>query len=107
MIVYQDLSLQELELRTHPWTHGGTNPEFRYYDFKVEPTSIPQVLEDFRVHAEQPAVQLFYQFLAWINGPESQLETNDCAFRPPAKHHDRNSDRNLSCHGRVFVFYKE
>jgi hypothetical protein len=107
MIIYEDLALQQSKPRTHPWTYGGTNQEFRYFDFKARPEIIREVLEDFRDHAEQPAVQLFYRFLAWINGAESHLETNDCAFRPPARHHDENSDKLLSCHGRVFLFYRE
>ena len=39
------------------------------------------MLEDFNPHEDKQAVQTFYDFLRWINGPDSQLETNDCALR--------------------------
>ena len=37
---------------------------------------------------------------------DSQLETNDCAFRSPAPQQDPNSDLALSAHGRVFILYR-
>jgi hypothetical protein len=106
MDVYKDFSRAYVEPRAHPWAFGGDNQEFRYYDFKQFPELIPTVLEDFRPYRERPAVQTFFEFLRWANSPESELETDDCLFRPPKPHKDNNSDKKLGCHGRIFVFFR-
>lgn len=106
MEVYQDKGRVYAEPRNHPWTVGEENSSFRYVDFKIQPELIPKVLEDFRPHASNQAVLTLYEFLRWVNGSDSHLETNDCGFRPPAPHRDQNSDKKLSCHGRLFIFYR-
>jgi len=63
-------------------------------------------LEDFIPFADTTAVQTFYDYLRWINGPESVLETSDCALRPPRPHNDPHSAAKLSIHGRVFILYR-
>ncbi len=106
MRVYQDCTRIYHEPRAHPWTVGTENECFRYVDFKSHPELVPEVLEDFRPFSERQAVQTFYSYIMWINGPDSQLETNDCGFRGPKLHSDANSDKRLACNGRVFVFYR-
>jgi hypothetical protein len=106
MVVYYDETRVQPAPRCHPWVVGEMNTEFRYYDFKRNPELIPKVLEDFIPLAHFDAIQHFYEFLAWVNGPESQLETNDCALRPPGPHRDPNSIRKLCCHGRVDILYR-
>ncbi len=105
MIVYYDAKRAYAQPRLHPY--GAAEPnQTGHVDFKSKPELIRTSLEDFRPFADQPAVQTFYSFLEWINGPESSLETNDCAFRPPAPHHDANSPLDLSTHGRLFILYR-
>jgi hypothetical protein len=52
-----------------------------YSNFIENPQLITEVLEDFKPYESKPAVQTFYSFLKWINGPDSSFETNDCALR--------------------------
>src|SRR5947207_234777 len=94
--------------RTHPW--GATdygdvqNAAGKYVDFKKFPALIPEALEDFRPHASRDAVHHFYDFLAWINGPEILLETNDCALREPGPSSDTLFGKKLKIDGRVELF---
>jgi hypothetical protein len=77
--------------------------EGRYYNFIHHPELIPEVLEDFKPFADRESVQRFYEFLQWINGPDSKLETNDCSFRPPSPYpkEDVFPHANLKIFGRV------
>lgn len=93
------------DLRTHPWGQTGYD-EGRYYDFKTDPTLIPDVLEDFRAYRELPAIQRFFELLAWLNGPESTLETNDCAFRGPEPNGNAWLKGEITCGGRLQFFYR-
>lgn len=106
MTIYEDTQRSEPEPRIHPWTFGGENKEFQYTDFKKFPERIRTDLEDFFAYSAEPAIQLFYEFLEWANGSDSEVETNDCAFRPPAPHRDRHTRKQLSCHGRVVLFFR-
>lgn len=80
MQVYEAKELALNGLRSHPWKAAAYDDSCRYYDFKRQPELIPNVLEDFIPWAHYGAIQEFYAYLAWLNGPESQLESNDCAF---------------------------
>ena len=71
--------------REHPWTPPDNNPEAKYCDFKAQPEQIPLVLEDFKPWAHYPGIPRFYELLAWLNGSESVLESNDCGLRPPRR----------------------
>jgi len=104
--VCYDETLEHPSVRLHPYVpiHEGQSG---HVDFKVEPERIPIVLEDFIGHADQRAIQTFYEFLRWINGQASQLETCDCAFRGPAPHQDELSQRPLRADGRVFVMFRD
>jgi hypothetical protein len=91
--------------RNHPWTEGEEDPNFRYYDFKASPELIETVLEDFKPYDDYPAVQKFYDFLRFVNGPDSAFESNDCAFRLEA-----NVDPNgkkLRAYGRVLLLVRD
>ncbi len=105
MIVYYDAKRAYAQPRLHPYVAAEPN-QTGHVDFKSQPALIRIALEDFRPFADQAAVQTFYSFVEWINGPDSSLETNDCAFRPPEPHHDANSPLALSTHGRLFVLYR-
>ncbi len=111
MISYYAADLEPVNapyIRLHPY--------LEYYNLKENPALIRAVLEDFRAFDEDANVQLFYSFIEWINGDESILETNDCAFRPPCPfdqsflgsqaHTDRNYRKVLSATGRVMILYR-
>ena len=80
MDAFYDDEMTHPSVRLHPYIaiHAGQSG---YVDFKREPSRIPEVLEDFKPFAGERAIQTFYEFLRWINGPDSLLETCDCAFR--------------------------
>lgn len=82
LINFDPLRDLEEDRRSNPW--GKTSYEERagfYSDFINHPELITEVLEDFKPHEDKEAVLTFYAFLKWINGPDSALETNDCALR--------------------------
>lgn len=81
LVNFDPLELEEIHARSHPW--GKTDYEERggqYSNFIINPELITTMLEDFKPHENRHAVQTFYDFLRWINGTESKLETNDCAL---------------------------
>ena len=105
MHVYEEEPITD-RARLHPYRkssplHNG------YEDFTANPQLIRTVLEDFRPLERWEAVQRFYSFLEWINGPKSKLETSDCALSPPAQHQDANSRLALRTHGRVVVLHRD
>lgn len=106
MDAFYDDEMTHPSVRLHPYIaiHEGQSG---YVDFKREPSRIPDVLEDFKPYAGERAIQTFYEFLRWINGPDSHLETCDCAFRGPAPHADEVSSFSLRGDGRVFVMYRD
>lgn len=93
--------------RAHPWTVADDNERHRYYDFREEPQLIRSVLEDFAPHSRQPAVRLFYALLEWLNGPDSELETCDCAFRPPEKLPVPENGFRYHCSGRLVLLFRD
>jgi hypothetical protein len=92
-------------LRYHYWNEAEHDPRGRYYDFRGRPELIPEVLEDFLPFGERPAVQRFYRFLASVNGDDSFLETDDCAFRGPQEK-PAGAARRLYCTGRVILLFR-
>lgn len=68
-------------VRKLPYDSEG---DIAHYDFRANPSLIPEVLEDFRPFGHQRGVQKFYRLLRYLNGPDSIFETTDCLFRPPA-----------------------
>ncbi len=79
----------------------------RYYDFRAKPDLIPVVLEDLRPWDSHAAVQSIYDLLAWINGPESPFESNDCAFAGPEDNVDGAFPKRLQCCGRLGVLFRD
>src|SRR5258708_5105425 len=94
-------------VRSHPWTGSATDPASRYYDFKKHPELISAVLEDFRPWSETLAVQSFYRLLAMLNGGDSPLETNDCAFNEPSPNLDSAFGKRLQCSGRLLILFRD
>ncbi len=103
--VYYDASRTYPTIRLHPYTATGVEQP-GYVDFKMQPESIPTVLEDFRPFAHREGIQEFYELLRIINGADSQLESCDSAFRPPAPQKDTNSHRVLSAYGRLYILFR-
>lgn len=94
-------------LRSHPWTHAESNPEFRYYDMRRSPALIRTALEDFVPFAGYPAIDHFYALLEWLNGPTSPLESNDCALIAPHPTPHPELGQALECSGRVMLLFRD
>jgi hypothetical protein len=92
--------------RDHPWDFAEKNPEWKYYDFKSHPELIPEVLEDFKSLSSEPAIQRFYRFLEWLNGPDSCLESDDCALRPLEDNPDKQFPKRRRIMGRLMVLFR-
>ena len=93
--------------RSHPWSTSTGDLNHRYYDFKAKPELIPLVLEDLRPWEAYAAVRSFYGLLAWINGPGSPFESNDCAFAGPEANSDGGFRKRLQCGGRLGVLFRD
>lgn len=80
-----------------------------HYDFRVNPSLIPEVLEDFLPFGHQRGVRKFYRLLRHLNGPCSVFETTDCALRGPHPSHDKKkaSGAPLMVWGRLMVIYRD
>ncbi|UNH28200.1 hypothetical protein MNY64_05165 [Moellerella wisconsensis] len=79
MLIISSFEITESGRRTQPW--GKTVDAVRdgqYYDFKKNPELIETKIEDFAPYSEQPAVQVFYDIIRWINSEDSVLESTDC-----------------------------
>jgi hypothetical protein len=87
--------------------HSTINPDWKYYDFKKNPELVSEVLEDFKPWAHYDSVQLFYEMLRWVNGPESKFETSDCGFRGPGENQQKDGwPKEMVCSGGLFVFFR-
>jgi len=93
--------------RSHPWSTSTGDLSHRYYDFRARPALIPAVLEDFRPWEAYVAVRSFYDLLAWINGPASPFESNDCAFAGPEDNVDDGFRKRLQCCGRLGLLFRD
>ncbi len=92
--------------RLHPYV--GTRPGHAgFVDFKREPERIPHVLEDFTALNHEPSIQTFYELLRWLNGPESTLESCDCALLGPRTHSFPFSSAPLCLDGRLMIMYRD
>ena len=107
MNVYHDKRFESEPSGYHPYTGGTYSNEVHYYDFKKNPDLIPNVLEDFVGWNNQPAIQQFYSILRWLNGPESLLESNDCAFMGPHEETDPKRPKKIVVSGRLMIFYRD
>ena len=93
--------------RSHPWNIAAHDPTHKYYDFKAQPELIRFSLEDFVPWKHYAAIERFYGLLEWINGPDSQLESNDCAFRDPSPNTNPNFSKTLQCSDRLMILYRD
>jgi len=93
--------------RAHPWTTATANPAHRYYDFRATPALIRTSLEDLLPWTHHPAIETFYALLEWLNGPNSTLESNDCAFEGPEPCEDVEGRGPLQCSGRVMLLFRD
>jgi len=104
-----DYDLANGFIRTYPWTETEGYPADKYYDFKANPALITQALNDFKGWSdwsEWEGVQLFYKFLEWLNGPDSQFESTGCGFRGPGRNPQRDHwpGEWLTTGGLIFLF---
>ncbi len=97
--MYYDAAKTYPTARLHPYTE--------YVDFVQHLDQIPVALEDFRPFSDRSAIQTFYDFLRWLNGPDSHFQSCDCVLRPPSSHTDTNSHHTLSAIGRVFIIFRD
>lgn len=106
MQVYEHNDPDSLRLRTHPWTDGESNPAHKYYDFRARPELIRSSIEDLQEWGAHPATETFYRLLEWLNGPESALESNDCAFNGASINTSSECSKHLQCSGRLMILYR-
>ncbi|MEJ1938058.1 hypothetical protein WDZ92_48310, partial [Nostoc sp. NIES-2111] len=66
MHVYYDEGREYKDVRLHPYQPNAEEAaQVGFVDFKRDPDRIPEVLEDFRPHADQAAMQTWYDLLRW------------------------------------------
>ena len=107
MHVFELADPDALGLRSHPWSGSRTDAAHQYVDLKRDPALVRTALEDFRPWERYAAVETFYGLLEWLNGPESLLETNDCAFNGPSPNDQPAFPKALQCSGRVMVLFRD
>jgi hypothetical protein len=95
------------DVRSHPWTVATLDPTSRYRDLRANPALIRTSLEDFVPWSEWPAIETFYGLLEWLNGAESTLESNDCAFEGPGANPTRDVPKALEATGRLMILWRE
>lgn len=106
MQVYEHSDPGSMAERSHPWTHAA-DPAHRYHPFHESPGLIRTSVEDLRPWEHQPAIETFYRLLEWLNGPDSALESNDCAFSGPATRTSPDADQRMHCSGRLMVLLRD
>lgn len=93
-------------VRAHPWTVATADPNSRYLDFKENPALIRTSLEDFLPWSAWPAIDTFYSLLEWLNGANSILESNDCAFEGPCTNCTSRVPKVLEATGRLMILWR-
>ncbi len=106
MRTYDQSDPEPGSIRSHPWTVATADSHSRYRDFKESPALVRACLEDFLPWSEWPAVQRFYGIVEWINGPDSILESNDCAFDGPSANSTPQFAKALEATGRLMVLWR-
>lgn len=108
MRVYQQDDELAHPSRARNWGVAQSDASFRYYDFRLHPELITEVLEDFRPFSGRAAVQKFYAMLASLNGERSPFETNDSAFNAPALNDSPGGSAKVyQVSGRVMVLFRD
>jgi hypothetical protein len=99
--------------RRHPWTFSEAKPEEKYIDFKAHPEQIRVALPDFTPWSHYPAIQTFYDLLAWLNGTDSIFESNDSGLRPPRRDNETPEPIRVAfdpdpvvMHGRLAIIFR-
>ena len=92
-------------VRRLPYESEG---EIAHYDFRANPSSIPEVLEDFKPFAHHRGVQKFYRLLRYLNGSRSAFETTDSLLRGPSPNEtpENGSGASLQVFGRFMLIYR-
>jgi hypothetical protein len=107
MQVYEHNDPDSLRPRAHPWTDGESDTAHKYYDFRARPELIRSSIEDLQEWGAYPATETFYRLLEWLNGPESVLESNDCAFNGASINTSSECSKHLQCSGRLMILYRD
>jgi hypothetical protein len=107
MKVYRAYELDLKGVRAHPWITALADPKHRYCDFKARPDLIATSLEDFTPWSRHAAVRTFYDMLRWLNGPDSELETDDCAFGGIRRSSKSELADVKQADGRLMLFYRQ
>jgi hypothetical protein len=94
-------------VRAHPWTVANANSSNRYWDLKKNPALIRSSLEDFRPWSAWPGIDTFYRLLEWLNGADSILESNDCAFEGPRTNSTSQFRKGLEATGRLMILWRQ
>ncbi len=72
-----------------------------------QPELIRSSLEDLQEWATYPAIETFYRLLEWLNGPESVLESNDCALSGATSNTSAEFPQRLQASGRLMILYRD
>jgi hypothetical protein len=107
MKVYELRDPAHLRRRAHPWVDADADPSHRYYDFRRHPELIRSSLEDLLPWSEAASTETFFQLIEWLNGPESTLESNDCAFNGLSANDGSHSDLRFEASGRLMVLFRD
>jgi hypothetical protein len=107
MKVFEHGDPASLRPRSHPWIDGEFDPAHRYYDFRASPELIRSALEDMQEWNSYAATETFYRLLEWLNGSESVLESNDCAFSGATANTSTLSSKRQQCSGRLMILYRD
>lgn len=79
-----------------------------YIDFKANPQLIRSSLEDLALFTGERFAEKFYSLLEWLNGPQSLLESNDCAFRGGMDNTtDEQFPHERKCQGRLMILFRD
>ena len=93
--------------RSHCWIDSESDPTHRYYDFRTSPELIRSAIEDMQEWSAYPAAETFYRLLEWLNGSESVLESNDCAFSGTIANTSTQFSKRLRCSGRLMILNRD
>lgn len=107
MRVYELSDPGGLRLRAHPWVHSDEDPTARYVDFRRNPALIRSSLEDFVPWAGHAFAETFFGLIEWLSGPQSALESNDCAFSGVGPNESGLSELPLEASGRLMVLQRD
>ncbi len=83
----------EMPLRVQPWKKSNHNTPGDYYYFRENPELIRTNLEEFYPYNKYDGVQKFYDLVEWLNGANSEFETNDARLM---EHLTTNHQRHLA-----------